>query len=285
MLADCRILLEQAQQEGYAVGAFNTYNLEITMGIIRAAEQMQAPVILQVGASALEYGGMEPLTALVSAAAKAADVPVAVHLDHSKDLGVLKSCIERGFTSVMFDGSDLAFSGNVRLTRKAATLAHGAGVPIEGELGMMVGEEDGGLLSQRILPYTDPDQATEFVQETGVDMLAVAIGNRHGFYEDEPRLDLERLAAIAQRVDVPLVLHGASGIPDDMIQEAIKRGIRKINVNTDLRVAFFDTLEASLTNRHPAYNLPRLMANSIEALADVAADKIAAFRLPAQMQG
>lgn len=277
MLVNTREMTANAQANGYAIGGFNTYNLEITLGIIRAAGKLHAPVILQVGAMALDYGRDTLLSALALAAADAASAPVAVHLDHARDLDVLGACLERGFTSVMFDGSALSFAENIARTEEAVALAHAANVPIEGELGAMTSGEDGSPDDSQPHPFTDPEQAACFVEETGVDSLAVAIGNAHGFYKDQPLLDFERLAAIREQVSAPLVLHGASGIPEGAIRQAIEGGICKINVNTDLRYAFFQALQAALAGPHPAYNLPRLMTPAIEAVAETVAGKIALF--------
>ena len=277
MLVDAKSLLEKAQANGYAVGAFNTYNLEITQAIIRGGEKKAAPLILQVGESALDFGGDDSLTALALAAAESARIPVAVHLDHARDLDTLASCMQRGFTSVMFDGSMFPFDENIERTRKAVELASVRGVSIEAELGAMAGEEDGAPSTTHHFAYTDPEEAARFVQATRVDSLAVAIGNKHGFYEEDADLDFDRLSGICERVTIPLVLHGASGIPDAAIREAIKLGICKINVNTDLRRAFFDTLETVLAAPHPHYNLPRLMGDAVEAVSEVVAAKIALF--------
>lgn len=272
MLVNTRAMLLRAQGSGYAVGAFNTYNLEITLGILRAAEALKAPVILQLGASALNYAGEATLSALALAAARAARVPVAVHLDHARDLDLCKACIERGFTSVMFDGSDLPFDENLARTAEAASLARAMGAAIEGELGGVGGAED-----LAVSAFTDPKQADVFVARTGVDALAVAIGNVHGYYKGEPKLDFDRLVAIRQRMRAPLVLHGASGLPEADIRRAIQEGICKINVNTDLRRAFTRALGEGLEVEDPKFDLPRLMGPAIEAVREVVEGKIRAF--------
>ncbi len=249
MLIDAKTLLIKANNEGYAVGGFNTYNLEITLGILRAAQECNAPVILQVGASALEYGGLHPLSRLALTAAERARTPVAVHLDHARDLDLIQACLDLSYTSVMFDGSNEPFQENISMTREAVTLARASGVPIEAELGAITGDEDGDARQARSLPFTDPEKARTFIEVTGVDSLAVAIGNSHGFYKDEPKLDFERLEAIHGLVSVPLVLHGASGIPDPDLQRAIGMGVCKVNVNTELRRAFFQSLADRLEGR------------------------------------
>lgn len=277
MLVNPKELIACAQAENYAIGAFNTYNLEITLGIILGAEFLHAPIILQVGSSALKYGGNTPLIGLAVEAAKKTSVPVAVHLDHARDFETLRLCLDQGFTSCMFDGSNLSLEENIELTRQAAELVQKWGAPLEGELGAIAGEEDSADAEKNVIPYTDPDQAKYFVHTTGVDILAIAIGNAHGFYKATPKLDFERLARIRELVSIPLALHGASGIEDEEIRKAIHLGICKINVNTDLRSAFFEALKVSLGAEHSGYNLPDLMIPSIQSVAEAVATKISLF--------
>jgi ketose-bisphosphate aldolase len=230
--------LEGAFREGRAVGAFSVYNLEGALAVCRAAEDEGTPVILQAGSSAFRYAGRRPLAALAVAAAEESSAEVGVHLDHSRGLGEIRECLELGYTSVMVDGSRLTFEDNVALTKKAAEAAHGSGAWIEAELGGLSGDEDRSGAGQAGEPMTDPEDAARFVEETGVDALAVAIGNVHGFVPYEVELDLGRLAEIRERVPVPLVLHGASSLPDDQVEGAIALGVAKINVNAELRRAF-----------------------------------------------
>jgi ketose-bisphosphate aldolase len=279
MLAEPSSLLAAARAGGYAIGAFNTYNLEITQAIIRAAEAQSAPVIVQTGASALDYAGLAHLAALALGMAAEASVPVVVHLDHARDLDVIDACLIHGYRSVMFDGSRLPFRKNVSHSCEAAEMAHRRGAIVEGELGAMAGAEDSSSLIEgaQMLPYTDPGEAAEFVAATGVDVLAVAIGNVHGFYQGEPELDFERLDTIRQRVSIPLALHGASGLPDEAIRRAIGLGITKINVNTDLRKALFEALAVGLSTPGAAYNLPALMNPAVAAVQAVVEAKITLF--------
>lgn len=231
--------LEGAFREGRALGAFSVYNLEGALAVCRAAEEEGAPVILQAESSAFRYAGRRPLASLaVATAAEESGAEVGVHLDHSCDLGEIRECLELGYTSVMVDGSRLPFEDNVALTKEAAEAAHEVGAWIEAELGGLSGEEDRSGTGQVGEPMTDPKDAARFVEETGVDALAVAIGNVHGFVPYEVDLDLGRLAEIRERVPVPLVLHGASVLPDDQIEGAIALGVAKINVNAELRRAF-----------------------------------------------
>jgi fructose-bisphosphate aldolase class II len=268
-------LLAQAVGSRRAVGSFNTYNLEITRAILRAAEAQKQPVFLAAGTGALDFAGFIPFTRAMLAAAEEATVPVAVHLDHSPDVGTVSRCIAAGFTSVMIDGSMLPFDENVALTREAVSAARGC--TVEAELGGVAGAEDVSGDQTTMIPMTDPEQAAAFVAKTGVDGLAVAIGNAHGFYSGEPRLDFERLAALAQSVPVPLVLHGASGIPDADIGRCIELGIRKINVNTEIRHALFESLQDSLHRGVRGYDLTRLFGDGVEAMQRVVEEKIRLF--------
>jgi fructose-bisphosphate aldolase class II len=269
-------LLQRAVREGNAVGSFNTYNLEITRAIVAAAEACQAPLMLAVGSGALHYGGFGVLSALVLAAAHEARVPVAVHLDHSPDVETVRHCVAAGFTSLMIDGSTLPLAENIALTRAAVQAA--PGLAVEGELGGVAGDEEASGAQHTDVPMTDPGQAQAFVRETGVASLAVAIGNAHGFYKGEPRLDFERLAAVRAAVPVPLVLHGASGIPDADLRRAIALGVRKINVNTETRYALFTALQASLREGVPGYDVTRLFGPAMAAMQASVEQKLRVFR-------
>jgi len=277
MLVTVNTLLRRAQKEGYAVGAFNTYNLETTRAITCAAEAQNAPVIVQLGSGALKYAGHEALTALALAEARHAKIPVAVHLDHCTNLDEIAACVELGFTSVMVDGSTLPFAENIALTCQAVGVAHAKGVSIEAELGSIIGREDRAGAHDASARMTDPVQAEEFVCATKVDALAVAVGNVHGFYRGEPKLDVARLAEIRRRVSIPLVLHGASGLPDAQITQAIAHGICKFNVNTEIRVAFFDSLAKAFAQARQTYDLPTLLNPTIEAMQQVVEAKIELF--------
>jgi fructose-bisphosphate aldolase class II len=275
MLVAGRELLAQAVAQRRAVGSFNTYNLEITRAILRAAEAKQQGVFLAVGKGALDAAGFGPLSQAMLTAAREASVPVAVHLDHSPDTGTVERCIEAGFTSVMIDGSSLPFEDNVALTLAAVRGARGT--TVEAELGGVAGHEDRSGDQTLEIPMTDPGQATRFVAETGVDSLAIAIGNAHGFYNGEPHLDFERLAALERSVDVPLVLHGASGISDDDLRRCIELGVRKINVNTEIRYALFQSLEESLKRGVSGYDVTKLFGAAVEAMQHVVEEKLAVF--------
>lgn len=278
MLVDSRELLRAAQAGGYAIGAFNTYNLETSQAILRAAEALQAPVIIAVGVGALGYADHTLLLPMLEARAAASSVPVAVHLDHATRLEDIVHGIRQGFTSVMIDGSALPFEENVALTRRVVETAHAAGLGVEAELGPIPGHEDQQSHVGARAAMTDPSQAASFVDQTGVDFLAVAIGNTHGFYKGESRLDLARLKAIRSQVNVPLVLHGASGLRPDAIRAAIACGVHKVNVNTEIRAAFLASVEAHLSDAVPDIDLLSLLTPTIASMQDVVEGKIRLFR-------
>jgi tagatose 1,6-diphosphate aldolase GatY/KbaY len=234
-------LVQQARSKAVAVGAFNTYNLELTQAIVAAAEKLNVPVILQLGVQAIKAGG-EPLAMATLAAARVASVPVAVHLDHCSDRDLIERCFVWGFSSALADGSRLPFAENIAFTRRAVDLANRHGCVIEAELGYLAGTEDGVTIEEVESSLTDPGRAHEFVAETGTALLAVSIGNVHGYVPNPPPLEFERLTQIAAEVDVPLVLHGASGIAKEDIQRAIPLGIAKLNVNTEVRTAFLKAI-------------------------------------------
>lgn len=266
--------LEKAFRKGRATEAFLVYNLEGARAVCRAVESEDALVILQAGSSAFRYGGRHPLAAL---ALEASDARVGVHLDHSRDLAEIRECLEFGYTSVMVDGSDLLFGENVALTREAVREAHGAGAWIEAELGGLGGGEDRSGQAHAG-EMTDPEFAARFVEETGVDALAVAIGNVHGFTPHEVRLDLERLAKIRELVAIPLVLHGASGLPEDQIEEAIALGVAKINVNAELRQAFIVGVKDSADRLAPDDDsIASLLSPAMERMQWAVGEKIRLF--------
>ena len=255
-------------RDGTAVAAITTYTLESTRAIVLAAERTGLPVLLSAGSSSFGAVGREPLAAAALAAARAASVPVGVHLDHCTKLEEIEACIALGYSSVMYDGSHKAFEDNVTLTRLVVEQAHAAGVWVEAELGALSGDEDASG-DVEVGDMTDPAQAAAFVERTGVDALAVAIGNVHGFTPTPVRLDLERLAAIAAATPVPLVLHGASGLPAEDLLGAVELGVVKVNVNAELRRAYIGALTADVGD-----DVRKLQGLAIEAMAAVAAEKI-----------
>lgn len=238
MLVTGKQLLEHADKNGYAVGAFNVNNMEIVQAIIEAAEETQSPVILQASQGGLKYAGVEYIAELGKIAARNASVPVAIHLDHGTDFAQVMQCIRYGFTSVMIDGSQYSLDENIAITKKVIEVAHAVGVSVEAELGKIGGTEDDIVVDHKDALHTDPEEAVRFVKETGVDFLAVAIGTAHGKYKGEPKLDFDRLKEIRSKIDTPLVLHGSSGVSYDDLKKAIEIGVSKINIDTDVRIAF-----------------------------------------------
>lgn len=235
-LITTKAMLLDAQNNHYAIGAFNVENMEMVMAVVEAAQEMKSPVILQTTPSTVKYADLAFFYANAKAAAEHADVPVALHLDHGSSFDLAMRAYRAGYTSIMIDGSHDSFEENIRLSKSVADACHPAHVCVEAELGKVGGKEDD--LDGGIGGYTDPYEAKEFVERTGIDSLAVAIGTAHGVYKGEPKLDLDRLQAIREVVSIPLVLHGTSGVPDDTVQECVRRGICKVNYATDLRIAF-----------------------------------------------
>ena len=243
MLCSSLEMLQKARKEGYAVGSFNYFNMESAQAIVAAADQENAPVMLQVWSGFDPHPGLDMLGAIGVAAAKAAKVPVAVHLDHGATLAQVGRAIRAGMTSVMLDGSALELEKNIAVTKTIVDFCKDILVPVEGEIGHVGGSGEG--MHEDAIVYTDPDEAAEFVERTGVDFCAVSIGTFHGVYQAKPELNIELLKRIAQKVSVPLVLHGSSYTPDEMLAAAVKNGISKINVATELS----DTMvKASIEN-------------------------------------
>ena len=237
-------MLLDAQNGGYAVGAFNAENMEMVKAIIAAAEELNAPVMIQTTSSTIKYGTEETYGAIVAAEAKKASVPVCLHLDHGSSYELAVRCVMAGYTSVMMDGSKLPFEENILVSKKVAEMAAAVGIPCEAELGKVGGKED--EVEAVADTNTDPEEAREFVERTGITSLAVAIGTAHGFYVGTPVLDVERLSEIRKKVEVPLVLHGASGLTDEQVRECVKRGICKVNFATELRNAYSRAVELYL---------------------------------------
>lgn len=275
MLVTTASLLDAAEAGRYAVGGFNIYNLEGARAVVEAAEALRSPAILQIHQSALDYGG-DVLIALSLAAARAATVPLAVHLDHSAAEVAIVAALGAGVGSVMADGSTLPYEENVVFTQAMTVHAHRAGASVEAELGRLSGSEDGLTVPEYEALLTDPGQAVDFVARTGVDALAVCIGNAHGRYRRPPVLDWERLTAVRRAVDVRLVLHGASGLPDETVRHAIELGVSKFNVNTEVREAYLATLRACGTRTEPLDLLP-ILRMATAAMRAVIEDKLRLF--------
>lgn len=270
-------LLKKAQKDGYAVPAFNFENMEMALAIVRACERMNSPVILQTTTSTIKFAGDKMYAAIGRAAAEAASVPVAVHLDHGASFDIAASAIDAGYTSVMIDGSALDFDGNVAVTKKTVELAHSADIPVEAELGRVGGKEDDVSCDEDI--YTSPSMALEFVRMTGCDSLAVAIGTAHGVYKTKPVLDVNRLAEIRKTLkdggcDIPLVLHGASGLTENDVRSCIAEGICKVNFATELRMAYTDGIRQALAEDSRVYDPKKYNAIGMRSLDEAVVARI-----------
>lgn len=298
MLASGKTVLDKANKGNYAVGSFNINNMEILQAVVNAAEKMKSPVILSTSEGALDYAGMDYLFSMAKFAAKKASVPVVINLDHGRDLDVIKQAIDVGYTSIMIDGSHFEFDKNIEVTRKVVRMAHNKGISVEGELGTIGGSED--KVSARQIIYTDPSAAEEFVKKTKVDYLAIAIGTSHGAYKFEgaAKLDLERLKTIKEKLQIPLVLHGASGVPawilkkaelfgaklpgaegvpDDQIVRAVKLGINKINTDTDLRLSFTAAVREVLYTKTQEFDPRKILGPARELMQQVVEHRMQIF--------
>ena len=277
-LVTTKEMFEKSMKEGFAIGAFNINNMEIIQGIIDAAQKQNSPVILQASSGAIKYARIKYLMKMVEAAVEETNIPIAIHLDHGPDFETCKMCIDNGFTSVMIDGSKYSFEENVALTKKVVDYAHERGVVVEAELGQLAGIEDDVNVSEEDAKYTNPDQAKEFVERTGCDSLAIAIGTSHGAYKfkGEARLRMDILKQVKEKIpNTPIVLHGAStvipelvetcnnyggdipgakGVPDEILHEASLSGVSKINVDTDLRLAFTGEIRKALAENPSAFD-------------------------------
>ena len=271
-LVTSKEMLSKAQKEGYAVGAFNAENMEMVKAIIEAAEELKAPVMIQTTPSTVKYGTVETYAALVAAEAKKASVPVCLHLDHGSSFELAMQAIHAGYTSVMIDGSKFDFEENIALTKKVADVARALDIPCEAELGKVGGKEDD--LEADADTNTDPQEAKEFAERTGVTSLAVAIGTAHGFYAGTPVLDTERVSEIRQMVEVPLVLHGASGLSDDQVRECVKRGMCKVNFATELRIAYSDGVKKYLAENPDGFDPKKYGAAGMENVTALVKEKI-----------
>lgn len=291
-------MFKKALKSDFAVGAFNVNNMEIIQGIVDAAKAEQAPIILQVSAGARKYAKPSYLLKLVEAAMIDTDLDICLHLDHGEDFEICKQCIDGGFTSVMIDGSKHPFDENVALTKKVVEYAHAHGVVVEAELGKLAGVEDNIKVDAKAATYTDPAEAAEFVEKTGVDSLAIAIGTSHGAYKfsGEPSLDFNRLKEIHRLIpNTPLVLHGAStvlpefvekcnqyggnipgakGVPEEMITEAAKYGICKVNIDTDLRLAMTAEVRKYLAENPEEFDPRKYLGPARDAIFSMVSHKI-----------
>lgn len=271
MLVNTKKMLLDAQENHYAIGAFNVENMEMVMAVITAAEEMNSPVILQTTPSTIRFANVDMYYANMATAAKLAKVPVAVHLDHGNSNDIAMQAFRAGYTSIMIDGSPLSFEENIALTKKVVDVCHSTNVCVEAELGKVGGKEDD--LDVKDPGYTNPLEAKQFVEMTYVDSLAVSIGTAHGVYVGEPKLDIERLSQIRELVSIPLVLHGTSGVPDKTVKECVKRGICKVNYATDLRIQFTKGVRSILADEK-VYDPKKYTSKGIEEVTNYVKSKI-----------
>lgn len=234
-------MLLDARKGNYAVGAFNAENMEMVQAIIEAAKEMKSPVIIQTTPGTIKYASLKYFRMMAEAGASVCDIPIAIHLDHGSSFELAAQAYHDGYTSIMIDGSKLSFEGNIAVTKRVVDMCRPGNIPVEGELGKVGGKEDETVSDGDV--YTEPDKALEFIEKTGITSLAVAIGTAHGFYVKKPVLDYNRLVEIRKVVDIPLVLHGASGLTDEQVTNCVERGINKVNFATELRDAFTKGVE------------------------------------------
>jgi len=273
-LVNTKQMLIDAQNKGYAVPAFNIHNLETVQVVVETAAEMRSPVILAATPGTFSYAGRDYIQAIAETAALRYDIPIALHLDHHETIEDIKASVELGAKSVMIDASHHSFEENIRIVKEVVEYAHSKGATVEAELGRLGGQEDDLIVDEKDSFYTDPDAAVEFVERTGIDSLAVAIGTAHGLYTSEPKLDFERLAQIREKVYVPLVLHGASGISVEDVRKSITLGCTKVNIATELKIPFSQQLRTYLSENPEANDPRKYMAPAKQAMKEVVQDKI-----------
>jgi fructose-bisphosphate aldolase, class II len=299
LLVTNKDLMVPARKKGYAIPALNVQNLESLTAVAEAAAEEKSPVILAITPSVIKYAGLPFIVGMAKTAAQLAPVPISIHLDHGEDFETAVKCVEAGFSSVMIDGSFLKYEENIAVTKKVVKIAHAKGVSVEAELGKLAGIEERSVEEKDAI-LTDPETAKEFVEKTGVDTLAVAIGTSHGAYKfkSESKLDIERLKIISQKVVIPLVLHGASsvphwliekatkygatlgnakGIPEAEVKKAISIGIAKVNVDTDMRLAFTAAIREVLANSPKEFDPRKMLGPAKETMKQVAKSKMQLF--------
>lgn len=269
-----REILKKAQNEGYAVPAFNIHNLETLQAVVETASELKSPVILAGTPSTLVYAGGDYIVSMAEVASKKYDIPIAIHLDHYEDVSEIKNYIDLGFKSAMIDASHLSYEDNIETVKEVVEYAHRFDATVEAELGRLCGQEDDLIVDEKDTVYTNPEQAKDFVDRTGIDSLAISIGTSHGLYKGEAKLDFDRLVEIKKSVDVPLVLHGASDIPDELVKKAISLGICKVNIATDLKIPFSDSLKEYFIENPQANDPRKYMAPAKNSMKKIVAHKI-----------
>ena len=273
MLVTAKEMLQEARKGKYAIGAFNVENMEMVMAVLAAAEVKNSPVIMQTTPGTIKYAGVDYYYANVAAAAARTKIPVVMHLDHGDSFDRAMAAYRAGYTSIMIDGSKLPFEENIELTKRVVDACHPGGVYVEGELGKVGGKED-DLEGDDDNPYTNPDEAKIFVEKTGVDYLAIGVGTAHGVYKGIPKVNTDLIATIHDMVDIPLVLHGTSGVPDEQVVTAVKNGICKVNYATDLRIAFTNGAKAYMAEHPEAFDPKKYCKQGMEEVQKYVEQKI-----------
>lgn len=276
-LVTLKEILRGTRENGYAVGGFNFNDYEDSQGIVDGAAAKNSPVILMASVGTVKYIGMRQTVYMAKAMAESVEIPVCLHLDHAEDLDFIKKCIQMGFTSVMIDASRKSYEENIRETAEIVEFAAGFGCSVEAELGRVGGREEQLLVSDREAAFTNPDDVPRFVAETGLDALAIAIGTAHGFYRSEPKLDFERLEAIARITKAPLVLHGGTGVPAEDLKKAVRLGMSKINVGTELKAAYTHAVSDGLGGLADKIDPRKFMGLVKERCSAVVQEKIELF--------
>lgn len=269
-----REMLLKAQKGGYAVPAFNIHNLETLQVVVETAAELNSPVILAGTPSTISYAGGEFIVAMAEAAAGKYNIPIAIHLDHYESVEEIKHFVDLGFKSTMIDASHEDFINNIKAVKEVVEYAHKFDATVEAELGRLGGQEDDLVVDERDAMYTNAEQAKEFVEKTGIDSLAIAIGTAHGLYKGAAKLDFERLEEIRSKVDVPLVLHGASDVPDELVKKAISLGICKVNVATDLKIPFSNEVKKYFIENPEANDPRKYMTPGKDAMREIVKHKI-----------
>ncbi len=277
VLATNAEILNKAMKGKYAVGAFNANNMEMILAIVETAEEENSPVIIQASQGAIKYAGLDMIVSMVRPLATKSKVPISLHLDHGTDFAQNVQCLRAGFTSLMFDGSSLPFDKNVEITKKICEIAHPVGVSVEAELGKIAGTEDNISVSQVEALMTDPEEAKKFVEMTKVDNLAVAVGSVHRMLTRTATLDIKRIEAIRDKVNIPLVLHGASGVSDEAVKEGVKAGICKINIATELNKRFTQGFAQALKDNPNEVDPRKFLKVAKSGVKDAVREKMKLF--------
>ncbi|MBM7551576.1 class II fructose-1,6-bisphosphate aldolase [Thalassobacillus pellis] len=267
-------IMTDAYRNNYGIGAFAVHNLEILEAVVRQAEKLAAPIILQTTPGTVKYLGIDRAVQMIKATAEKAKIPIALHLDHGDSFETAMKCLRAGYTSIMIDGSHLPFEENIELVKRVVAAAKPMGVPVEAELGTIGGVEDDLEVSEEYAMFTQPSDAKTFVEETDIDFFAPAFGTAHGLYKKEPKLRFDLLEQINKMVDVPIVMHGASGVPDVSVMEALKYGVAKVNFSTELKVVFVEALRKVLSEDPDVSDPRKYFVPAMDEVSKVVAQKI-----------